>query len=68
MGAGFGEIPAAERGYDGALLRGYDGKEGVGVAVLLAGRVGSCLRRNDGWGREGAWVLGAARYPRQARV
>ena len=40
---------------------------GLECVEALGGRLGSCLRRNDGKGRqrEGGWVLCAARYPRR---
>ena len=37
VGAALGEIPAAERGYDGSLGRGYDGFLGAGVGGGVRG-------------------------------
>ena len=50
VGAVHGEIPAAQRGYDGDG-GGNDGKKGRGMT---------------GWGRDAAMVLCSARYPRQS--
>ena len=53
LGAGLGEIPAAERGYDG----GWRGAAGLGV------------ERDGGAGEAGTGLgARTARYPRQARV
>ena len=45
------------------------GRRNIAARTGAGGRLGSCLRRNDGEGarrRDGAWVLGAARYPRRS--
>ena len=67
------------RGYDGGGSAGMTeaaARKRLWWAVValrrvrsLGGRLGSCLRRNDGeggWRREVGWVLVTSRYPRRS--
>ena len=63
-----GEIPAAERGYDGSLGAGVADAWGAGVAVVGARGLGAvCGVAGRGLGRWGRrLVLCSARYPRRS--